>query len=71
MSDHVVLVSSVEGDWIGLYVNGRLAAEGHSLSERHVLEALGHKVESRQLDMEQADMTRLPEYLKDVPNDIC
>lgn len=27
-------------DWTGLYINGQLAIQNHSLSERHVLEAL-------------------------------
>lgn len=54
-------------DWVGLYVNGRLAAEGHSLSEYHVLEALGINQESIECDQEWIeDMGNLPKNLKDV-----
>jgi hypothetical protein len=39
-------------NWEGLYVNGRLVAEGHSLDAREALEAVGWAVESRELDEE-------------------
>jgi pimeloyl-CoA synthetase len=36
------LVSSDDGDWIGLYApDGRLLDEGHSLTESRILDALG------------------------------
>jgi len=40
------LVSSDQGDWIGLYRDGVLLNEGHSLSPREVLDALGLENES-------------------------
>lgn len=37
----VVLMQSEEGDWQGLYINGELEVEDHSLSPSQVLDALG------------------------------
>ena len=40
----IVLVSSYSGDWVGLYVDGDLKAEGHRLTEYQVLRALDFEV---------------------------
>ncbi len=37
----IAIVSDAGGDWEGLYVNGRLMTEGHSLSVHEVLGVLG------------------------------
>lgn len=37
---HVVFAEDT-GDWVGLYSDGKLVAQGHSFSEREVLEHLG------------------------------
>jgi hypothetical protein len=34
------LVNSEAGDWQGLYINGKLWREGHSLSVRDIVEAI-------------------------------
>jgi len=41
MSADVVFISTDEGDWEGMYLNGELKYEGHSLSVDQVLEVLG------------------------------
>jgi hypothetical protein len=41
----VALVHSTDGDWIGLYIDGKLVMEDHSLQESEVLEAVGIPVE--------------------------
>lgn len=37
----VTTVVSEEGDWEAIYINGEMIAEGHSLSTRQVLDAVG------------------------------
>jgi hypothetical protein len=37
------LVSNDEGDWIGLYEDGKLLYEGHSIDESKMLDLLGIK----------------------------
>lgn len=41
----IVRVTAEGGDWEGLYVDGVLKAEEHSLTSWHVLEALGLEYE--------------------------
>ena len=44
MSKEVTLVKDEGGDWIGMYVDGRLMNEGHSLDTDFVIENLGFTV---------------------------
>ena len=37
----VIIATSDDGDWTGIYVNGVLKAENHSLRDSDVLKALG------------------------------
>ena len=37
----VALVSNDEGDWMGVYIDGRLVYENHSIDEDHLLDLLG------------------------------
>ena len=41
MNEQPTIVLVRADDWVVLYVNGKKAAEGHSLSPAHVLDALG------------------------------
>lgn len=41
MATRFALVRDDEGDWIGLYENGLLVYENHSISERKLLELVG------------------------------
>lgn len=43
------ILSSTDGDWYGLYVNGKLEVEGHSLNYRDVIHALGFTYKSKEL----------------------
>lgn len=36
----ITLVGVEEGDWIGLYIDGKLVRDGHSIDERMMLEFL-------------------------------
>jgi len=43
----VVLVNDIGGDWIAMYVDGKIVREGHSLSESTVIDLLlGKSVDS-------------------------
>lgn len=56
-------------DWKGLYVNGDLKCENHSLHYRDIFEALGIEYEVVEIDMEELNMGRLPDSftgLKDI-----
>jgi hypothetical protein len=63
----VVIVNSFDGDWIGLYVGGRLAAEGHSLAPAQVLAAVGIEATSREVLMDPYSLSRLPDNLSELP----
>lgn len=62
----VVFVRHVDGDWVGLYVNGALVLEGHSLRNDDVLDAIGVSSRSFETDVE-ARGGRCPLALRDVP----
>lgn len=67
-SKKVVFVSG--DDWEGLYIDGKLVLENHSLEPRQVLDKLGIKYERRDADAEWlADTGNLPQDLKDVEFD--
>ena len=57
------------GDWQALYTNGELAAEGHSISARDVLDAIAdilpNKVESYEIPDEVAEIG-MPTNLKNL-----
>lgn len=52
-------------DWEGLYVDGDLKAQGHSLHTQDILDALGVSHEARSIEDE--NVTFLPDKLEDVP----
>ena len=66
-------VTSECGDWEALYINGKLAAEGHSVSVRDVLKAISdilpNKVERYEIPNEVAE-NGMPENLKDLSDDL-
>jgi hypothetical protein len=54
-------------DWDGLFINGKLACEGHSLQYHEVSKALGVQLKEKQADPAWLDKeTHFPENLKDV-----
>lgn len=57
-------------DWDGLFADGELLLEGHSLDARQVLEALGIPVRSLIVNEEWMEsMGRFPERLEEVEFD--
>lgn len=53
MHKRIVFVNDpAGGDWVGLYINGELALEGHSLFPKQVLNTLGISFESLTADEE-------------------
>lgn len=69
MKVEFTIVSPECGDWQALYINGKLAAEGHSLSVRDVLDCidsiLPNEVNSIEISDEVAEMG-MPMYLDDL-----
>lgn len=49
----VQLVQSEQGDWEGIYIDGRLEFETHMLTARDVLQALGIEYEQIYCDLEE------------------
>lgn len=58
----VLVVNSDDGDWVGIYLNGRLAYEGHTISPERLLELLSVQHESHEILVED----RLPEKFEDL-----
>jgi hypothetical protein len=64
MTDYT-LVSSEDGDWIGLYgPDGKLIEEGHSLSESRILTLVGIKHNWWRMDLSL--LGSLPSTLREV-----
>lgn len=59
---NVKLVRDSGGEWEGLYINGVLAVEGHSLDAWQVVEALAGPGWQEIIDMDAANLGRLPIY---------
>lgn len=61
------------GDWQALYIDGKLATEGHSIRARDVLDAIAdilpNKVERYEITDEVAEMG-MPTNLNDLSNDL-
>jgi len=62
-SSEIVIVNGDEGDWTGLYVDGVLKYEDHSLEASYVLKILGVKFKEAEVTVDGY----LPKYLKDLP----
>ena len=66
-------VTSECGDWQALYIDGRLAAEGHSISARDLLDAIAdilpNKVESYEISDRIAE-DGMPTNLSDLSDDL-
>lgn len=45
MTNKVQFVHSDQGDWVGMYINGHLAAQGHSLAPEEVASALANSAQ--------------------------
>lgn len=60
------LVQSTDGDWEGIYVDGILKEEGHSLSPWHILKALGLDFSHHDVDFESCGISSLPMNLEQI-----
>ena len=64
-------VTSEYGDWIALYIDGKLAAEGHTVTARDVLDCIAdifpNKVVSFEIPQDIAEMG-MPKYLNEFNN---
>lgn len=63
---NVRLVKDIYGDWVGIYVNGELKNENHSLDESQVLQALGLSFDELSLPLEEMGLYQLPETWKEL-----
>jgi hypothetical protein len=66
-------VTAESGDWQALYIDGKLAVEGHSVRARDVLDAIAdilpNKVERYEIANEVAEMG-MPINLNDISDDL-
>ena len=62
-TSNIVIVHDNSGDWVGIYVDGKLVREDHSIQEEDVLDAIGIPNKSVWVDMEDS---RLPENLDEI-----
>lgn len=63
---NITLISSDDGDWEGIYVDGVLQAEGHSLSPSQVFEALGLGLDKQEINFEELGITSCPYKLEEL-----
>lgn len=68
METNFTFVNSEDGDWQALYINGKLAAEGHTIKAKDVLDCIAdilpNKVVSLEVPQDIAEMG-MPMYLDD------
>ena len=60
-----VIIASFD-DWNGIYIDGKLMYENHSLHHRDVLEALNIKYETIEVDMMELDIGHLPNTVEEL-----
>lgn len=51
----VRFITSSDGDWVAMYIDGRQVAEGHSIDGREMLKLCGIKVISEEVDVDPYD----------------
>jgi hypothetical protein len=57
-------------DWEGLFIDGKLATEGHSISLYEFCKILGIKVDFKEVDDEYMyEMGSFPQNLDEIPED--
>lgn len=62
----VTLISSDDGDWEGIYVDGVLKHEGHNLEPSDILQALGVEFKREIVRMDAYEFKVLPFYEGDL-----
>lgn len=67
LTPKVTFLSSLKGDWVAMYVDGKKVNEGHSLPYWEVLDQLGVKFEGREVDSDPyAADNGFPDRLEDL-----
>jgi hypothetical protein len=56
-------------DWEGLYIDGKLAVEGHSLQVYQVLDALAVSYLIQQVEMDSYEFSTLPATFDEIPKE--
>ena len=68
------IVSTKCGDWQALYIDGKIAAEGHTVRAEDVLDAIAdilpNKVERYEISDEIAESMGMPRNLNNFPIDL-
>lgn len=69
MKTKFIIVHPESGDWETLYINGKLAAEGHRLSVRDVLDCIDNILPNEYKYMTISDETAelgMPQYINEL-----
>lgn len=69
MKTKFTIVHPESGDWEALYINGKLAAEGHSLSVQDVLDCIDNILPNEYKYMTISDETAelgMPQYINEL-----
>ncbi|MFA5669967.1 MAG: hypothetical protein WC967_12030 [Balneolaceae bacterium] len=72
----VSLVTDYDGEWQGLYINGKLIVEDHKVTTRDMGEAINEKDKNIYFEHLELDpsylknVQNLPEYLDEIPNNV-
>ena len=61
----VVHTYDEDGDWEGLYVNGVLISQGHSIQLRDLCKALGVDYQSKEVFLDSIDRTDMPKDISE------
>lgn len=63
---------SNDDDWEGVYINGELAAEGHSISAQDLADVLSLEFQSIYVSNEWLgdEVGNLPENINDIPKEV-
>ncbi len=57
-------------DWQGLYLDGILEYEGHSIPDFEWMRVLNQEENMFDVDQEWVEVNGLPEYLGDIPHEV-
>lgn len=67
MKEEKEIVFVIGSDWTGMYINGELVDEGHSLREEDIVQVLGFTSQTLEADSSWLDdHGSLPQKLSDV-----
>lgn len=74
MTNKVTIVNSTDGDWSGLFVNGKISFQSHSLPKHEMLDILSKNqpFEYEELEVDGdwlADIGQFSENLSDIPEE--